>query len=159
MEQNQLLNNPKLVIKKIDDLHGFESITGRSRKGFRTSVSDAVDKVYISLHSYGERTKGKETKALCISFGKNICGKARFMEGDFIEGLYNKDSKTWLFRRTNDSRVGYKLGWSGGNVKGSKNIMVVKITYRPEFMPALDVGVKELSSVTIDERGIFASMK
>jgi hypothetical protein len=156
--QESLYNNPKIVVTAKSIMDGYESISSklRKKKGRGSTVSDIPNKAYITLQPRGSGDSKHGWKpSVAIYLGKNICDKARFIKGDYIEVLYNSGFNTWLLRRTNDLNLGYKLCPSGG--KENTNSFVVKMIYDKDILPLVKDGASIFEKIVISDKGIFLS--
>jgi hypothetical protein len=163
-KKNGFISQGKIAVQ--GQLDGFISVSKRMREiyGLRGAgrVYDSTNKIYISMQGTKPTVKAPNPKPyVAFNLGMEVCKKARFIMGDYIEVLYNKNTNTFFFRRTNNAIDGYKLGPSGGRKAEEgrhANTAVFKMMHRKEFLPEVKE-LSELENVIVNNDGVFATYK
>lgn len=160
-DHQSLKNNPRVFIEQKNKtiFDTFESISTKIKEKHsgKSKVSDSKNKIYASVQKKGyQRKDGTISPAMAIYFGRNVCLKARFMQGDLIEIMYDKYQKKWGFRRTNKQEKGFTLSSTGGRDEKS-NTFVCKCKYDTTIFPHLNGSITEFTNITINDEGIICS--
>jgi hypothetical protein len=96
-----------------NDLARHGSMRGQSG---RIDKAIAQDVIRITMH----KNNKSKSEILIFYIGMNICKKARFINGDLMEILWDPDAVTGMIRRVKG--FGYSLTVPGGNGKASSKL-------------------------------------
>ena len=129
----------------------FEVITlKRSSRGVNTGRNT---KSTLGFSVKGP-TRTNKTKTVCFFVGIDLAKKARFIKGDRVIVLKDKDSKPpmGMLKRTHQDDLNGRIIGTGGD---SKNILRLAMSDSINVFPPPTKSVINLNNIVINDEGIY----